>query len=106
LAPESDPAHPDFDAQFAALQRVFVAGLPARMLEISQAKDLDSLQAALHRLAGVAGSFGFAEMGHLASAAQVLSQASNDREDAIVRLLICMQDSLAALKQQTLQTRE
>ena len=96
MAPESDPAHPDFDAQFAALQRVFVAGLPARMLEISQAKDLDSLQAALHRLAGVAGSFGFAEMGHLARAAHAATHPNMHNPNALIALTACMQSAMDA----------
>ena len=59
--------------QFELLRQRFVAGLPARWLEISQAPNQVAQQAALHRLYGSAGSFGFERMGDLAREADRLA---------------------------------
>lgn len=45
-------------AAFEALRLRFQAGLPARWVEIDQAPDAAQRAAALHRLAGAAGSYG------------------------------------------------
>lgn len=60
-------------AQFKALQQRFVAGLPARWLEIADAASPQARQAALHRLAGSAGGYGFERMRECAREAELLS---------------------------------
>ena len=60
-------------AQFLVLQRRFVSGLPSRWLEIRDASDGRSLQLALHRLAGAAGSYGFEQIGLCAREAEALA---------------------------------
>jgi HPt (histidine-containing phosphotransfer) domain-containing protein len=57
-------------AQFAILRQRYVAGLASRWAEIATAEDSQALLAALHRLAGSAGSFGFERLGHCARHAQ------------------------------------
>lgn len=51
---------------FLLLQKRFVAGLPARWTEINSASNNPALRSALHRLAGSAGSYGFAGLEQLA----------------------------------------
>ena len=72
--------------QFEVLQQRFVAGLPARWLEIIDAPDSASQQAALHRLCGSAGSFGFESICHLAREADMLA-TTGDRT-ALAQCLI------------------
>jgi len=58
-------------ARFAALQRHFVEGLPARWSALALApRGSDAQRAELHRLAGAAGSFGYTALGQAASAAE------------------------------------
>jgi HPt (histidine-containing phosphotransfer) domain-containing protein len=57
---------PAFAAQFLKIQHTFVAGLPQRLRDIQQAPDAQARHAALHRLAGAAGGYGFAELSALA----------------------------------------
>jgi hypothetical protein len=63
---------PALAAQFLKIQRVFVSGLAQRLIEIRNAPDGKARYAALHRLAGAAGGFGFAELGELARDAMAL----------------------------------
>jgi len=73
---ESSPAEglsADSAVLFLALQRRFVAGLSARWTDIRDAPDLPSLQGALHRLRGSAGSYGFAPLGQCASELEALA---------------------------------
>ncbi len=65
--------------QFEGLRRRFAAGLAARWCDISQAADMPSKKALLHRLCGSAGSFGFDHLGQLAREAEGLC-ASGDAE--------------------------
>jgi HPt (histidine-containing phosphotransfer) domain-containing protein len=58
---------------YEALRRKFLAGLPARWQEIEQAPDAAARAAALHRLAGAAGSYGCDELGQAARAAEHLA---------------------------------
>ncbi len=57
-------------AAFEALRQRFLAGLPARWAEISNAPDAAAQAAALHRLAGAAGGYGLPELGHAARQAE------------------------------------
>ncbi len=60
-----------YPSRFAALQRHFVDGLPARWSAISLASlASDAQRAELHRLAGAAGSFGYLALGEAARAAE------------------------------------
>ncbi len=63
---------PAASVQFRALQRRFVAGLAARWTDICDAPDPQSLCAALHRLRGGAGSYGFPLLGQYAGELEVL----------------------------------
>jgi HPt (histidine-containing phosphotransfer) domain-containing protein len=56
-------------AQFETLRRQFVAGLLRRQHEIEAAPDTAALHAALHRLAGAAGSYGYTALGQMACTA-------------------------------------
>jgi HPt (histidine-containing phosphotransfer) domain-containing protein len=58
---------------FEALRQKFITGLPARWQEIEQAPDPAARAAALHRLAGAAGSYGYEELGQAARAAERLA---------------------------------
>jgi HPt (histidine-containing phosphotransfer) domain-containing protein len=69
----ADGLPPAAAAGFEALRRRFVAGLRERWQEIEQAPDAAARAAALHRLAGAAGSYGYAELGHAARAAEHLA---------------------------------
>jgi HPt (histidine-containing phosphotransfer) domain-containing protein len=60
------------EAAFELLRLRFVAGLPARWDEIEHAASAPARQAALHRLAGAAGSFGLAPLGEAARRAERL----------------------------------
>ena len=65
-------------AQFKVLQHHFIAGLSARWLEITAAKSPQARQAALHRLAGSAGGYGFERMCECAREAESLSVGEAD----------------------------
>jgi HPt (histidine-containing phosphotransfer) domain-containing protein len=73
----ADGLPPDARAGFEALRQRFVAGLPERWREIETAPDDRARIAALHRLAGAAGSYGFDELGRAARAAEHLAAAGN-----------------------------
>jgi len=62
----------DIRQRFAAMQRQFAAGLPARWQAIEHAPDAATRHSGLHRLAGSAGSFGFTVLGRLAHQAELL----------------------------------
>jgi HPt (histidine-containing phosphotransfer) domain-containing protein len=74
-SPES-PA-PSLTAQFEQIRRTFVAGLERREREIDAATDPQTLQAALHRLAGAAGGFGYPVLGELAREALQASETGD-----------------------------
>jgi HPt (histidine-containing phosphotransfer) domain-containing protein len=69
-------------AGFEALRRRFVAGLPDRWQEIEQAPDPIARTAALHRLAGAAGSYGYEELGQAERAAEHLAAGATGPEFA------------------------
>jgi HPt (histidine-containing phosphotransfer) domain-containing protein len=61
------------------LQRHFLDGLPARWTAIAlTARGSDAQRATLHRLAGAAGSFGYAALGEAARSAEGCSDADMD----------------------------
>lgn len=75
-----DPADnlvPSTRERYEALRRQFLAGLPIRWREIERAADPTVRTAALHRLAGAAGTYGFDELGHAARAAEYLADADS-----------------------------
>jgi hypothetical protein len=79
---------PALAAQFLKIQRVFVTGLAQRLIEIRNAPDEKARYAALHRLAGAAGGFGFAELGESARKAMNVtgSDCAFNTHPAIQRL--------------------
>lgn len=60
-------------AQFEQLRRHFVAGLAARWAELRATDDASRQAQLLHRLAGAAGSYGFAALGRCASDAEAIA---------------------------------
>jgi HPt (histidine-containing phosphotransfer) domain-containing protein len=70
------PLDPDYRAHLQRLSDMFAASIPARMAAIAEAlaaagthpdrQQLEPLRAALHTVAGSAGSFGFAVLGEQA----------------------------------------
>lgn len=62
---------------FAKLCERFVAGLPQRWQEIEEAGTGPALEAALHRLAGAAASYGLARVGEAARQAEALARAQS-----------------------------
>ena len=82
------------EAAFEALRLRFVAGLPARWREIEQAESVPARQAALHRLAGAAGSFGLAPLGEAARQAERLLLA--DDPAALAAALDALKSGLQA----------
>jgi HPt (histidine-containing phosphotransfer) domain-containing protein len=73
----ADGLPPAARAGFEALRQRFLAGLPERWREIEAAPDDRARIAALHRLAGAAGSYGFDELGRTARAAEHLAAGGN-----------------------------
>ena len=74
MAPSrADDLPPDVRAAYEALRAKFRSGLAARWREIEQAGSAAELAAALHRLAGAAGGYGFDTIGEAARAAERLA---------------------------------
>ena len=76
MAVESSPTEGLSQAasvHFRLLQRRFVAGLAVRWTDIRDAPDPRSVCAALHRLRGGAGSYGFAQLGQCAGELELLA---------------------------------
>ena len=63
--------NPALTSQFLKIQQAFVAGLAQRMRDIEGAKDQQARYAALHRLAGAAGGYGFDELSTIAHSTMV-----------------------------------
>jgi len=89
---ESTP--PSHAHQFEALQRKFVEGLRRRLEEIEAAPDTASQHAALHRLAGAAGAFGYEALGQLARTAML---ASRDTPHQLASALAALYSAIQAL---------
>lgn len=70
-------------AGMARLRERFMAGLPQRWRDIEAAGDAGARAAALHQLAGVAGSFGLDALGHAARAGENAALAGDDARLAL-----------------------
>jgi HPt (histidine-containing phosphotransfer) domain-containing protein len=66
------------DEQFQCIRKTFIAGLAGRETEIVEAASREHLDAALHRLAGAAGAYGFDELSQLARSAMESSHRGVD----------------------------
>lgn len=77
VASPPDGLDPEQAAQFEQIRRRFVSGLARRQTEIDEAPDPAALHAALHRLAGVAGGFGYDSLGELARQAMQALRADD-----------------------------
>jgi HPt (histidine-containing phosphotransfer) domain-containing protein len=77
---------PAVQAAFARLRGQFLAGLPARWAEIVSAAPGAARAAALHRLTGAAGGYGFQALGDAAREAEAAGGA--DEALGAVRLQI------------------
>ena len=72
---------PALAARFVEIRQKFLAGLPARLGEIETAQSKEVLEAALHRLAGAAGGYGYA---HLHQMARHASQIAHSGEGCML----------------------
>lgn len=80
-APDESGLTPAMQAAFLRLRAQFLAGLPARLDEIGRAAAAGEVaggQAALHRLAGAAGGYGFADLGTAARRAEQVLLAAGE----------------------------
>jgi HPt (histidine-containing phosphotransfer) domain-containing protein len=68
--PPAEGLPPGPSAGYEALRARFRAGLPERWREIERAPDPAARAAALHRLAGAAGLYGYDALGEAARAAE------------------------------------
>lgn len=75
-----DPGAERGGPAYAALRRRFLDGLPQRRAAIFAAADDQDRRQALHRLAGAAGSYGFAALGELARQAEVQTAPAGIRQ--------------------------
>jgi HPt (histidine-containing phosphotransfer) domain-containing protein len=69
----SDPAAglpPELARKFEVLRQQFLQGLPARLQAIEASDDVSTCEKLFHQLAGVAGGYGFHELGGLAREAE------------------------------------
>ena len=69
MASRPEGLSPALAEQFQQIRKAFIAGLSRRETEIVEARSREHLDAALHRLAGAAGAFGFEELSQLARSA-------------------------------------
>ena len=80
-------------SRFAALQRHFVEGLPARWTAIAfAARGSETQRAELHRLAGAAGSFGYVALGEAARVAECCRDAGINA--ALSKLQALLQEAI------------
>ena len=80
MASAPDGLNPALAEQFQHIQKTFIAGLAKRETEIVEAPSREHFNAALHRLAGAAGAFGFDELSQLARSAMESSYRSDDMQ--------------------------
>lgn len=78
MASSPDDLDAEQAAQFEQIRCRFVAGLAKRWSEMETASDAPALQAALHRLSGVAGGFDYPELGDIARQALQASHAQDE----------------------------
>ena len=80
-------------SRFAALQRHFIQGLPARWSAIAlAARGSETQRAELHRLAGAAGSFGYVALGEAARVAECCRDAGINA--ALSKLQALLQEAI------------
>lgn len=96
-APPSDALPPGTEQAFARMQASFCAGLQTRWMDITAATDDTARLAALHRLAGAAGSFGFPDLGQAAKRAELAATQAD--ANALQVALLALQGVVAALSQ-------
>ena len=78
MASAPDGLNPALAEQFRHIRKTFIAGLAKRETEIVEAPSREHFNAALHRLAGAAGAFGFDELSQLARSILGASYRGND----------------------------
>lgn len=78
MASSIEDSSSSFSEQFQQIRHLFVSGLARREAEIGQAESSEDLYAALHRLAGAAGSFGFDDLTQLTREAMESSRQNNE----------------------------
>jgi len=78
-----DKLSPATRAAFEALRREFITGLPQRWTEIAHAASPTDRLHALHRLAGIAGSYGCAALGQAARTAELLCHPERPNSSAL-----------------------
>ena len=94
-ADSADSANSAFAAEFRAIQRNFIRGLPRRLEELQHAADDKQRHIALHRLAGAAGGYGFPHLGELARGAmQAMESDSKPVVDAALAQLALAIDAI------------
>lgn len=97
MAVDESPAagmSPEMQAAFEQLRQGFVAGLAQRWQEIDTATEGEQRRAALHRLVGAAGSYGFHQLGAAARAAEVCQK--NGDEPGLAQALLALREQLQA----------
>lgn len=87
-ASPSDALPPGTEQAFSRMQVSFCAGLQHRWVDIATTTDDSARLAALHRLAGAAGSFGYPDLGHAAKLAELAAAGTdaNALREALVAL--------------------
>lgn len=83
-------------AEFENLRRQFLRGLAQRLVQLDSARDDAGRRAVLHRLAGAAGGYGFAELGQLARLAEQALREAPAGDPALAA------ETLARLREQML----
>jgi HPt (histidine-containing phosphotransfer) domain-containing protein len=86
VASAPDGLNPALAEQFQQIRKNFIEGLAKRETEIVEARSREHLDAALHRLAGAAGAFGFDELSQLARSA--LESCHRGEDDVHVHMAI------------------
>lgn len=78
MASALDGLSPGLAEQFQHIRKTFIAGLAKRETEIVEATNPEHVNAALHRLAGAAGAYGFDELSQLARSAMQSPHRGDD----------------------------
>ncbi len=87
---ESEPFNSTPAEHFLKIQLSFINGLSLRLAEIQNAVDDQQRYVALHRLAGAAGGYGFANLGDIARASmQAMHSDSKSALNEQLALLDC-----------------
>jgi hypothetical protein len=94
----ADDLPPDTRAAYEALRVKFRSGLAARWRDIEDSGSAAERSAALHRLAGAAGGYGFEEIGKAARAAE--SHAAAGAGPELDRALAALRRALREAEQE------